>query len=147
VCCEWRRNPHGLWTYVSVAGWAATADSNYGLEFIVTAPTESQRLVELLAMNVYYHRGGKLGLGHTCPIGQPWLPGSRCDHYLVSVPYPFGTELHQCHVGDKHVDFGWLLPITQAERDYKVARGLDALETRFQDSRLRYWDVSRASVI
>lgn len=71
-------------------------------------------------MNVYYHRGGRLGLGRTVPIGEPWLPGSRCDHYLVSLPYPFGPDLQVCHIGDLHVDFLWLLPITRAGRDLLV---------------------------
>jgi len=79
-------------------------------------------------MTAYYHRGGKLGLGHTLPIGEPWLPGSRCDRLLASLPYPWGPELQTCHVGDRHVDFLWLLPITRQERDFKVANGLEALE-------------------
>jgi Suppressor of fused protein (SUFU) len=107
--------PGGVWHYASVGGWAATPDSDHGLEFIVSTPMETVRAVELLAWNVYYHRGGRLGLGHSVPIGEPWLPGSRCDHWLVSLPYPFGPELQQCHVGDRHVDFLWLVPITKAE--------------------------------
>jgi len=139
--------PGGLWQYVSTGGWAATADDDYGLEFILSTPAETPRAVELLAMNVYYHRGGRLGLGHTVPIGEPWLPGSRCDHWLVSLPYPFGPELQQCHVGDRHVDFLWLLPITKAERDFKAARGLEELERRFEAAALPYWEVDRPSII
>jgi hypothetical protein len=45
---------------------------------------EDPRAVELLAMTAHYHRGGKLGLGHTLPVGEPWVPGSRCDCLLVS---------------------------------------------------------------
>jgi hypothetical protein len=48
---------------------------------------------------VYYHRPGRLGLGHTLPIGEPWLPESACDHWLVSLPYPFGPDLQTCHGG------------------------------------------------
>lgn len=136
-----------FWHYVSTGGWAATADSGYGIEFIVTTPTPTSRAVELLAMNVYYHRGGRLGLGHTVPIGEPWLAGSQCDHWLISLPYPFGPELQQCHVGDRHVDFLWLVPITRAERDFKAAHGLEELEQRFEAAGLRYWDVGRTSVI
>lgn len=136
----------GLWTYVSVGGWAATPDLSHGLEFIVTVPAETPRAVELLAMTVYYHHRGQLGLGHTYPIGEPWLPDSRCDHILVSLPYPFGPELQRGHVGDRHVDFLWLLPITKAEREFKVANGLEALEERFDAAGLRYCEVERTSV-
>jgi hypothetical protein len=136
-----------LWTYVSVGGWAATADTNEGLEFILVAPFDTPRAVELLALTVDYNRDGRLGLGHTFPIGEPWLPGSRCDHVLVSLPYPFGPDLETCHVGDRHVDFLWLLPITEEERDFKVAHGQEALEVRFEEVELCYWDLNRASAI
>lgn len=139
--------PSGLWQYVSIGGWAATEDQNSGLEFILSTPAETPRAVELLAMSVYYHQGGRLGLGHTIPIGEPWLTGSACDHMLISESYPFGSELHTCHVGDRHVDFLWLLPITAAERDFKVASGLDALEARFEERELEYWDIHRPSMV
>ena len=137
----------GLWHYISNGGWAATEDQNNGLEFIISTPGPVDRAVELLAMTVYYNRGGKLGLGHTLPIGEPWMPSSRCDHLLISLPYTFGPKLQTCHVGDRHVDFLWLLPITAAERDFKVANGLEALESRFEQRQLEYWDIGRPSTV
>lgn len=136
-----------LWHYVSTGGWAATADQDHGMELILSTATETPRAVELLAMNAYFHHGGRLGLGHTVPIGEPWLPGSSCDHLLISQPYPFGPSLGQCHVGDRHVDFLWLLPITEQERDFKVEHGQEELERRFDAACLRYWEVERGSVV
>ncbi len=81
-----------------------------------------------------------LGQGHTLPIGEPWLPGSAGDHLLVSLPYPFGPGLQTCHVGDLHVDLLWLLPITATERQYKIEHGLEALDTRFEQAGLEYWN-------
>ena len=135
-----------VWTYVSVGGWAAT-EGDAGLEFVVCTATPEARAVELLAMTVSYNRGGVLGLGHTVPIGEPWLPRSLCDSLLISLPYPFGPDLQTSHVGDQHVDFLWLLPITEAERDLKASAGLEALESRFDDVGLEYWRVDRASVV
>src|ERR1700761_1678973 len=135
----------GVWTYASVGAWAATKDQGRGLEFIIAAPVQDPRAVELLAMTAYSPQGRTLGLGHTLPIGQPWLPGSRCDHLLVSLPYPWGPDLQTCHVGDRHVDFLWLLPITQEERDFRAAHGLEALESLFDERELRYWDPHRPS--
>jgi hypothetical protein len=43
-------------------------------------------------------------------------------------------------------DFRRLLPITGAERDFKAANGLEALESRFERARLDYWDAGRRSV-
>jgi len=42
---------------------------------------------------------------------------------------------------------GSLLPITEAERAFKVAHGVEALEQRFEDARLEYWRSDRPSVI
>jgi hypothetical protein len=152
-----RQNPHfrvlriapahesDVWTYASIGAWAATEDQGRGLEFVIATRAQDPRAVELLAMITYYHRGGKLGLGHTFPIGEPWLPGSRCDHLLVSLPYPWGPDLETCHVGDRHVDFLWLVPITKQERDFKAANGLEALESLFEDRGLKYWDPDRIS--
>ena len=136
-----------VWTYVSVGGWAATETENFSTEFILCTEAADARAVELLAMTVYYHRGGKLGLGDTLPIGEPWLPGSHCDHLLVSLPYPYGPDLQTCHVGDRHVEFLWLLPIYEAERAWKVSAGLEALESRFDEVGLKYWQATRASVV
>jgi len=61
----------GLWQYISVGGWAATGAGDWGLEFILSTLAATSRAVELLAMVVHYHRGGRLGLGHTVPIGSP----------------------------------------------------------------------------
>ncbi len=135
-----------VWTYASVGGWAAT-DLNFGLEFVICTPSAEDRAVELLAMTVFYNRGGKLDVGHTLPIGEGWLPGSVCDHLLVSLPYPFGPALQTCHVGDRHVEFLWLLPIYEAERDLKASDGLEALESRFDEVGLRYWQVDRDPVV
>ena len=136
-----------VWTYVSLGGWAATESADFGLEFVICTASAEDRAVELLAMTVFYHRGGKLNLGHTVPIGEPWLSGSECNHLLVSLPYPFGPDLQTCHVGDRHVEFLWLLPITEAERNLKVASGLEALESRFDAVGLKYWQIDRDSVV
>lgn len=139
--------PGDVWTYVSVGGWAETAGAGAGLELIMCTATPEERAIELVTKAAYFHRGGKLGVGAVVPVGQPWLPGSRCDRLLVSRPYPFPAELATCHVGERRVEFVWLLPITPAERDLKVAEGLEALESRFEEIGLRYWQVDRPSAV
>jgi hypothetical protein len=138
--------PGDVWTYVSVGGWAEV-ESGPGVEFILCTPVEDVAAVELLAMAAYYNRGGKVGVGHTVSIGRPWLPGSHCTQLLVSLPYPFGADLQTAHVIDRHVEFLWQLPITEAERAYATAEGLEALESRFEQVGLEYWRVDRASVV
>jgi hypothetical protein len=123
----------------------------HGLEFLLIAPDEAERHVLSIAMNAYYHANPdvsfRLDHGHTVPIGEPWSPGSPCDHMLVSLPYPLGPDFEVCEWDGGHARLLWLLPITEAERDFKAEHGLEALEQRFDDAALEYWDAARASVV
>ncbi len=86
---------------------------------MLAAPEASDRHVQTLAMVYFYHAsGGSFALdhGHTVPVGRPWVPGSACDHLLVSLPYPWGPSLEDCPLPDGgHIRALWLLPITKAE--------------------------------
>jgi hypothetical protein len=135
----------GLWVYATVGAWEACDDPR--LEFLITAPEQDSRHVELLTMTAWYHGRQTLGLGHTFPIGEPWLPGSTCEFFLACLPYPFGPELEVCNLPDFHLHVLWLLPITASEREFKVREGLEALEQRFDDCALEYWAPGRASVV
>jgi hypothetical protein len=135
----------GLWVYASVGAWEARQEPR--LEFLIAATEQDQRHVELVTMTAWYHWQRGLGAGHTFPIGEPWLPGSACNFLLVSLPYPFGPELEVCELSDGHLQILWLLPITAAEREYKVREGLDALEQQFDQCALEYWAAARPSVV
>lgn len=135
----------GLWHYVTIGAWRACVDPQ--LEFIIAAPAQDLRHVEQLFMTAWYHGKHHLGVGHTFPMGEPWLPGSNCDHFLVSRPYPFGPDLEICDLPESHVHALWLLPITAAEREFKMKSGLEALEQKFEDCGLMYWEDGRSSVV
>lgn len=134
-----------LWIYATIGAWEARADPR--LEFFIAAREPDLRHVELLFMIAWYHGRYGLGEGHTMPIGEPWLPGSGCEFFLVSLPYPFGPRLEVCDFEGGELRVLWLLPITAAERDYKKREGLEALEQRFDDCGLEYWAHDRASVV
>lgn len=139
-----------LWTYVTTGCWQAVNQDGHGVEFVFTTQHFTMRAVELLAINAYYHAGPpdqRMDLGHTVPLGEPWLPGSACDHALISLPYPWGADLEVCDWVGGHARLLWYLPITEAERDYKRERGLEALEQRFEDERLDYANPQRQSVV
>jgi hypothetical protein len=136
-----------LWTYISMGAWEVERGESGRLEFVILAAEENARHVELLAMTAWYHSNHGLGLGHTLPIGEPWLEGASCDHLLVSHPYPFGEELEICDLNSTHVHFLWLLPITLAEKEFKVENGLEALEELFAQHALKYWVIERDSVV
>ena len=139
------------WTYATVGVWDAThAESGHGLEFVMSSPRQDDRLVELLTITAYHHAGPssqRLDLGHTMPIGEPWLPSSTCDHLLVSVPYPYGPDLEICEWRFGHARHLWLLPITEPERDFKKLHGLEALEQAFEDAPMIPTDPQRPSVV
>jgi len=101
-------------------------------------------------MNASYHCGPaeqRLDLGHSVPIGEPWLPGSACDHLLICLPYPIGPEFEVCEWDGGHARILWALPITAAERDFKREHGLELLEQRFDAVALEFWVTDRLSVV
>ena len=140
----------GLWLHVSsgasvpAGGGPAGPD---GSEFVLVTPFKTLRAVELLAMVVYFHGVQELSVGDTVSVGEPWLPGSTCGHLLVSNPYLLADELWTLPLAGRSVHFRWVIPITADERAYAAEHGLEALEQRFEEAGLEYWDPHRSSVL
>jgi Suppressor of fused protein (SUFU) len=140
----------GLWLHVSSGASLpaeGSAGATQGSEFVLVTPFKTLRAVELLAMVVYFHGVQALSVGDIVSVGEPWLPGSTCGHLLVSNPYLLADELWRLALPGRTVHFRWVIPITAAERAYATERGLDALEQRFEEAGLEYWDPHRASVV
>jgi hypothetical protein len=136
------------WTYLTVGACEADRETGGGTEFfLIVDRQDDEKNVLRLAMTAHYHHERHLGKEHTFPMGEPWEPGSDMDHVLVSLPYTYGPDLGVCVVPGRQVHFFWLLPITKAERDFKVANGLDALEDRFEEGGIEYWSAHRRSVV
>lgn len=137
----------GSWVYLTAG---ASVSSVPAREFILTAPTCDPRFADLVAMTAFYHGGPQphpLDVGHGVPIGEPWLPGSACDRFLVSPPYPHGPVLEHCALPNGHrARFLWLLPITATEMAYARTHGLEALEGLFEEAAINAVDPSRTSV-
>ncbi|MFJ6540232.1 suppressor of fused domain protein [Streptomyces sp. NPDC091385] len=135
------------WAYVTAGCWAAMEEDGHGLEFVMTAHVHDQRFVELMAMIAFYHCGGhRLDLEHSMPIGEPWVPGSTCDHLLISLPYLHGPDLEHCPVPGGHARILWTLPVTTAEIEFRRRHGHEALERRFDEAEIIPTDPFRASV-
>ncbi|MFB6888638.1 suppressor of fused domain protein [Kitasatospora sp. NPDC056327] len=144
--------PGGWWLYVTSGCRAAASEgAGHGTEFVLVAPDDDRCHEESVTMTAHYHCGPphqRLDIGHTVPIGRPWLGTSDCDHLLVSLPYPFGPEFEICRSdGAGHARILWLLPITEAEKDFRHARGLEALERRFDEQAIDPVDPGRPSVV
>jgi len=139
---------HEAWTYATVGAYALNITDGWGLEFVVHAYEPSDSLCELLSMLAYYSHSQRLGVGHTAPIGWPWLPDSPCDHILLSLPYPLGDSFEICHVSQAiHSRRLWVVPVTRDEVTFLHQNGLESLESLFESHGIDYMNPFRASVV
>lgn len=137
-----------MWTYATCC--MSQPSDLKACELHLFSPVQNMLHVELLTVIAHYHRTGmQLGLGHTVNFGRPWLPGSRCDYGLLSLPYLDGPALEILHLpgSNRSIRFLWLIPITQRERDYKREHGLEALERKCEALNFNYLDPYRDDVV
>ena len=149
VCCVKPIEPTEPWIYVSIGASQVKIASNYRLEFMLEAPADNARHIETLAIVAHYHAtGDTLDLGHIVNGGRPWLNESKCDRFLVSLPYPFGPRFEWLH-SDANEDtrFLWLLPITSNEASYAKTQGIESLEQLFDKYEIDAVDPARPSVV
>jgi hypothetical protein len=136
------------WVYVTIGAWEATAGKEDGQEFILLTPSIDARHVETLAVASFYHCAPehRLQLGRVFDAGRSWIEGSKCDHFLVSRPYPLPPAFESCLAGRTLVRFVWLLPITKSEAEFCRRNGVEALESLFEAHAIDVIDPFRASV-
>lgn len=134
------------WTYVSAGGAVLSRPDAEPLEFALVAPEANARHVEIVTMVAHYNHGIALGEAHTMPIGGPWLSGSQCDHMLLMRPRAFGEAFERIAAPDGSARILQLVPITEAERDFKIAEGVAALTSRLDAARVETWRRDRPSV-
>ena len=135
-----------MWTYAT-CGMSQQADA-VPLELHLFSPVQTGLHAELLTAVAHYHVTGEyLDVGHTVNFGRGWLPISRCDYGLISLPYLDGPTLEWYDGPSRRIRFLWLIPITKSEREFKKLKGLEALEARFGETKFNYLDPSRQSVV
>lgn len=137
-----------VWVYASVGAWEATPADGTSTEFFLLSPSESPFHVELLAMvaNLHADPRHRLDVGSLVDIGRSWIEGSRCDHLLVSLPYPYGPQLERCEVDGRLIRFLWLVPITPGEAALAGSKGVEALERLLEQSGVNPVAAMRPSV-
>ena len=143
-----RVRPHDVsdpWIFASLGSSIVDCGSGPRHEFVLTAPADSSRFVETVALAFYFHATRfRLGVGSIVSIGRPWADESICDRLLVSLPYPFGPALEWTSNGVRVL---WLLPISAAEERFALTHGVEALERRLEEKRVDAVAVRRASVV
>jgi hypothetical protein len=142
------------WVYVTLGGWESTKDEvgefgRYGLEFFIISPEQDLTHVSTLAMVAFYNANPhhRIKLGDTLEVGYAWLENASCDHFLVSLPYPFTSDLETVKINDIYVSFWWLAPITESEAQYVRSNGSEALWKKFDEARPDFLEVRRPSVV
>jgi len=118
-------------------------------EFFLMSPQEERQHVETLTMLANFHADERhrLDVGSVVSIGDSWMRGSKCDHLLISVPYPYGPNLEWLKLPDICVRFLWALPVTPQEAAFVELNGMEALEQKFDAVRVDYMNPFRSSVV
>jgi hypothetical protein len=135
------------WVYVSIGASDAMAGEHIRLEFLLLSKKETPLHFHTLAAIAYYQQTYRKGLGDVLVLGRPWLEGSRCDRFLITLPYPFGPKLEWCDVGEDHVRFLWLVPITASEHQFIQEHDVEAFEDKLEKSFVDPIDVKRRSIV
>ncbi|WP_079026018.1 suppressor of fused domain protein [Streptomyces yangpuensis] len=136
------------WVYVTL-GCSLDAPNAEGIEFFVMSPAASSIHSETLAMVSHYHSFDvhQLSIGSVVDIGRPWMPNSRMDHLLVSLPYPYGPKLEWAPIDAGSARFLWLLPIHKSEAEFIQRESLEEFESMLDAQAVNVLDPNRHSVI
>ncbi|MCA9576181.1 MAG: suppressor of fused domain protein [Sandaracinaceae bacterium] len=135
------------WAYVTCGAAGIAHPNSPTMEFLTTSGERSKRVAHLLTMVASYHATEGLGLQHTFGLGEPWVDGCNLTAGYVSLPYPWGPALELFEHDGQVTHIYWLMPISAAERELARRAGTDALEERFEDADVAYWDLRRRSVV
>lgn len=116
-----------------------------GKEFVISSPVETHEHIETLVMlaSACFNKVVDAHIGKVINIGRPWLEGSQFSNLLISLPYPYGRKLEIMDA----IQFLWLLPISDKEKEFLYPHSLDELETLFDEYGIDYLNPNRKSVI
>lgn len=134
------------WCYAT-CGMSVPEDV-FAMELHICSAARDARLADLLAFTASHHRTcACLGLHQVINFGYPWQPGSACDHGYITQPDLDGPKLESFKITKEKILFCyWLVPITEAERNYIAKEGTEALEAAFGKG-FNYMDATRSSVV
>jgi hypothetical protein len=135
--------------YVTNGCFASEPTNHIRHEFFIIALEDERQHLEILSMLASFHADERyrLDVGSVVNIGSPWIPGSKCDHLLISIPYPYGPTLEWLKLPDICVRFLWTLPITQREAAFVELNGWEALEQKFDAAKVDYINPTRPSIV
>lgn len=118
-------------------------------EFVISSPFATEEHCELMNMiaAATLNRGDFYSWGDVIQIGRPWIYGSEADHLLVSLPYPYGPKLERAETSLPNLSVAWLVPIYETEANFCASAGVEALEQKFGEHSICFWEPQRPKVV
>ena len=139
------------WMYVSAGAAPLREETGTGHEYVLLAPRQERLLVETLAVVAYYQATGDhdgVHDGHTLNLGEPWLDDSPATFLYVNRPYFTHRDFELLPYGDgRTAHFLWLVPITEAEKDWRHEHGQEAFEQLLEAEQVNVVDPHRPAVV
>ncbi|WP_017573907.1 suppressor of fused domain protein [Nocardiopsis halotolerans] len=141
------RSAGEAWVYVTAG--SSVHQAGGGTEFFLMSPVAADEHAETLAMVSHLHsfEEYRLDVGSVIDVGGPWTDGSRMDHLLVSLPYPYGPALEWAPEESGGARFLWLLPIHRSEAALIGTESLDAFEELLEAEGVNVLDLDRAPLV
>ena len=156
-----RRGPDGVRTYTLVTSGMSDLEMRVParvraprrVELIFYCSDAEPEYVETIRWLAHFPHAQKtwIGTGHTIPNGNPPAPfwGSSILDTMLLMPtivQKDGTLPKELVLVGNGVEFLWVVPLTSAECQLKLAKGLDAILDLFQQNRHPFvFDPSRKS--
>lgn len=136
----------GLWVYATCC-MSQPVDTSK-IEVHIYSSVKDESIVELLTSLAYYHRvTNSVGLNHTINFGRPWQRGSKCNYGFISLPYLDGPELEDLSTKHGLTKIYLLIPISEPELRYATTYGVEALESKFDNTDFAFYDPFRPNVV
>jgi Suppressor of fused protein (SUFU) len=141
-------NPEGVNLYVTLGASAHPMkgrDGAHRLEFFVgLRPAKDEVASPLAALALYPQRENvEVDHGHTIPADGPLWPGTEMRRFLVVRPIVEIIPAVAAPDGS-HVEFLQAIPMFESELAYKTEHGAEALLSRWEASRVSFWDPDRS---
>lgn len=108
----------------------------------------------MIAEHPFVH-GIDIGPGYALPIGEPIIPGSQLEYLYITYPFLDDAHIYEPNPAGEidhpqaYIQTLWIVPLTQAERDYLRRVGVDEFETFLHQKHSERYDADllRASLI
>jgi hypothetical protein len=137
-----------MWTYATCC--LSDIKEERPIEIHIFSSRQDESLIELLTTIAYYHKNNvRIELSHTVNFGRAWQATSKCEYGFISLPYLDGPDLENGKITSYRniVKFYWLIPVTEAEVNFKIKHGSEELEDLFDTKKLDYLNPARKSLV